>query len=190
LEYAKRGAVFLLTVAKKCFRMKTAGDAVSLQCIDAIKISLSIEKEGLAFYRKAAKRARNKSVKELFDKLAGEEEEHIGILQAKEKFLQPAIAGRTAAARQDVDILISRELDGKVFPAWGKTAETSPAESDAQALAIGIESEKRSIRFLSRLLAREKKLEVRVVFSHLVAEEMKHLQALETLRDGIPAPAA
>ena len=115
----------------------TEVSTISFQCIDAIKISLSIEKEGLAFYRKAAKRAKDKNVKELFGKLAREEEEHIGILQAKEKFLQPAIAGKATAAWQNVDIFISRELEGKVFPvARGKTADIPPVENHFQAPGI------------------------------------------------------
>ena len=39
---------------------------ISLQCVDAVEISLFIEKEGLAFYEKAAKNALDLRVKEMF----------------------------------------------------------------------------------------------------------------------------
>ena len=55
-------------------------------------------------------------------------------------------------------------------------------KNDIQALEYGIDSEKRSIQILSNLLANEKKLDVRIIFAHLVVEEKKHLLLLEELR--------
>ena len=64
---------------------------------------------------------------------------------------------------------------------------TSSPESDKEAIEIGIESEKRSINVLLKLLESEKKMDVRVVFSHLLAEEKKHLIALESLKNELLA---
>jgi rubrerythrin len=55
-------------------------------------------------------------------------------------------------------------------------------QSDKQALELGIESEKRSIEVLQELLGKEKKLDVKVIFSHLLVEEKKHLSLLEDLK--------
>ena len=60
---------------------------MSFQCIDAIEISLFIEKEGLSFYEKAAKNVFAPSVKSIFLRLAEEEREHIQALQTKLQFL-------------------------------------------------------------------------------------------------------
>ena len=65
----------------------------SFQCIDAIEISLFIEKEGLGFYEKAAKNVSDLRVKGMFLRLAEEEREHIQTLQNKLQFLKPAISG-------------------------------------------------------------------------------------------------
>jgi len=52
-------------------------------------------------------------------------------------------------------------------------------------LDYGIESEKRSIEILNNLLFNEKKLDVKSIFAHLVAEEKKHLALLEELKTKI-----
>ena len=58
-------------------------------------------------------------------------------------------------------------------------------DSDKQALELGIESEKRSIEMLQNLLDKEKKLDVKSIFSHLMVEEKKHLALLKDLKKKI-----
>ena len=158
-------------------------NSVSFQCVDAIEISLFIEKEGLGFYEKAAKNVSDPRVKNMFTRLAEEERDHIQTLQTKVRFLQPAISGK-GKSRRHLDLFVINELKGKIFPA----SETKPAQnftSDMEALEFGIESERRSIEVLSSLLENEKKLDVKAIFSHLVVEERKHLALLEDLKKKI-----
>lgn len=152
----------------------------SFQCIDAIEVSLCIEKQGLVFYERAAKSAADARVRAIFSRLAAEEKEHIQSLQAKARFLQPALAKKSVSRKNEVQAFIDQVLEGKVFPVPGY--EAGEVDSDLKALEIGIEAEKRSIEVLNRLIGREKKIDVRVIFSHLLAEERKHLAALEQLR--------
>ena len=72
---------------------------ISFQCMDAIEISLFIEKEGLGFYEKAAKNVSDRRVKDIFLRLAEEEREHIQILKTKLQFLKPVISGRGKTPR-------------------------------------------------------------------------------------------
>ena len=153
----------------------------SFQCIDAIEISLFIEKEGLGFYEKAAKNVSDTRVRDMFLRLAEEERDHIQTLQNKVQFLQPAISGK-GKARRRVDSFVNEELKGKIFPA-SETKEVQKYKSDVEALEYGIESEKRSINILSQLLENEKKLDVKAIFSHLMVEEKKHLALLEGLKE-------
>ncbi|MFQ5673102.1 MAG: ferritin family protein [Nitrospinales bacterium] len=160
---------------------------INFQCCDAIQISLSIEKEGLAFYKKAVQNAKNQDVKNLFAQLIEEEEEHIRILRVKEKCLLPALKSKSDVFRQDLDLFISQELKGRIFPpVKGKLAKVPDVEYDFEALDFGIESEKRSIAVLSELLHQERKIDVRVIFGHLVVEEKRHLAALRELRKKLP----
>lgn len=170
--------------------MKEKGSAenssISFHCIDAIEVSLCIEKQGLIFYEKAANKVRAVKVKEMFQRLANEEKEHIQSLQTKARFLQPALINK-ASSRKHVDKFIAEELKGKVFPVikGNDESEIPEFQSDVEALDLGIQSEQRSIDVLSELLKRETKLDVRTIFSHLLAEEKKHLAGLQELRKTI-----
>ena len=139
---------------------------ISLQCVDAVEISLFIEKEGLAFYEKAAKNALDSRVKDMFLSLAEEEREHIQTLQTKIQFLKPVISGK-GKTRRSVDIFVNEEIKGKIFPAFEQKA-VNKFKKDVEALDYGIESEKRSIEILARLLENEKKLDVKAIFLHLI----------------------
>ena len=154
---------------------------ISLQCIDAVEISLFIEKEGLAFYEKAAKNALDSRVKDMFLRLAEEERKHIQTLQTKIQFLKPAISGK-GKTRMRVVTFVSEEIKGKIFPAFEQKA-VNKFKNDAEALDYGIEAEQRSIETLARLLENEKKLDVKAVFLHLMVEEKKHLALLKDLKE-------
>ncbi len=153
---------------------------MSFQCIDAIEISLFIEKEGLGFYEKAAKNVSDPRVRDIFLRLAEEEREHIQVLQTKVKFLKPAISvkGKT---KSKVDSFIRDKLKGKIFPV-SENNLVKKFTSTEEALSYGIESEKRSIEVLNSLLSNEKKLDVKTIFAHLVTEEKKHLALLEDFK--------
>ena len=70
-----------------------------------------------------------------------------------------------------------------MFPIPGDDKKrTHIAHSDFEALSIGIDAEMRSIEVLSQLIAREKKMDVRMIFNHLLAEEKKHLAVLEEIK--------
>ena len=150
----------------------------SFQCMDAIEISLFIEKEGLFFYESAGKKLQNPQVLQMFSRLADEEREHIQSLQEKSRYLQPAIAGRNRP-KEHLVRFIDEQLKGKIFPAMNTLQDIN---SDHQALDLGIESEKKSVDMLQSLLEKEKKLDVKAIFSHLLVEEKKHLLMLKELK--------
>ena len=169
-------------VSRGCMeKEKTEGvglSRASFQCMDAIEISLFIEKEGLFFYESAGKKTQNPQVREMFSRLADEERDHIQSLQEKSRYLQPAIAGQNRP-KEHIVRFIGEELKGKIFPAMTASQDI---DSDKQALELGIESEKRSIEMLQSLLEKEKKLDVKAIFSHLLVEEKKHLLMLQVLK--------
>ena len=70
-----------------------------------------------------------------------------------------------------------------MFPISGDDKnEVHIAHSDFEALTIGIDSEMRSIEVLNQLMASEKKVDVRMIFNHLLVEEKKHLAVLEEVK--------
>ena len=155
----------------------------SFQCIDALEVSLSIERQGFIFYDKAAKSATDPRVRDVFLYLANEENEHIQSLQNKTRFLQPALANKATSRKSGTESFIKNEILGKVFPVPGDDKKrTHIAHSDFEALGIGIDAEMRSIEVLSQLIACEEKMDVRMIFNHLLVEEKKHLSALEEIK--------
>tara|TARA_B100000686_G_scaffold176846_1_gene183863 strand:- start:604 stop:1137 length:534 start_codon:yes stop_codon:yes gene_type:complete len=168
------------TIINKESGLGDNSSTIAFQCVDAIQISLFIEKEGLDFYEKSARSVLEPNVKAIFLHLADEEREHIRILQAKLQFLKPAISGK-GNTKQKANSFISEELEGKIFPASDNNF-LKKFKNDLEALEYGIESEKRSIKILNDLLANERKLDVRSIFAHLVVEEKKHLLLLEELK--------
>ena len=153
----------------------------SFQCSDALQVSMFIEKQGLLFYEKAAKKAEDPEVRKIFSKLAEEEKEHLQSLNAKSRFLQPALKNKSAV-RRDVELFIAEQIEGKIFPRLEEVGDENFPVNDLEALEFGILSEKRSIEILSTLLHEEKKIDVRVIFSHLMVEEKKHLAMLEEMK--------
>lgn len=153
----------------------------SFQCSDALQVSMFIEKQGLLFYEKAAKKAIDPEVRKIFSRLAEEEKEHLQSLNAKSRFLQPALKNKSAV-RRDVELFIAEQIEGRVFPRFEEIDDENFPANDLEALEFGILSEKRSIEILSTLLHEEKKLDVRVIFSHLMVEEKKHLAMLEDMK--------
>lgn len=158
----------------------------SFQCIDALEVSLNIEKQGFLFYDQAARSAVNPRVRAIFSRLANEEKEHIQSLQDKASFLQPALTQKSFSRKSRAENFIKNELEGQVFPFPGcEKEEVKKLASDLEALNVGIEAEKKSIEVLSRLITEEKKMDVRMIFNHLLAEERKHLLALEELKQAL-----
>lgn len=154
-------------------------ERINLQCIDAIRISLCIEEAGMEFYKKAARKVKNPKIRLMFTRLAEDEKGHIDALREKGRFLQPALARLSVGENPVPDI--AKNIKGSVFP-----EQALPEfKSDLEALELGIESEKRSIKALSDFLIDEKKLDVRVIFMHLIAEEKKHLASLRSLKKSL-----
>ena len=153
----------------------------SFRCIDALEVSLSIEKQGFIFYDKAARSAVDPRVRAIFSRLANEEKEHIQALQNKARFLQPVLKNKSLSRKNEAENFIKNELEGKVFPPASECGE-GKVKNDLEALNMGIDAERRSIEVLGQLVADEKKMDVRVIFNHLLAEEKKHLEALEELK--------
>lgn len=155
---------------------------INFQCSDALQVCMAIEREGISFYEQAAKKVSNPAVKEVFKKLAREEKDHSKTLQEKWKYLQPVV-NRRAPFNEEVNNFIQNEVRGRVFPSSENDAVQVPElETDLGAIEFGIACETRSIEILEHLLDNERKIDVKAIFSHLIAEEKRHLAALEMLK--------
>ena len=155
---------------------------INFQCSDALQVCMAIEREGISFYEQTAKKISNPQVQEVFRKLAREEKEHSKTLQEKWKYLQPVVNKR-APINEEVNSFIQNEVKGRVFPNTESYLEKLPElETDLCAIEFGIACEKRSIEILEHLQDNERKIDVKAIFSHLIAEKKKHLAVLDVLK--------
>ncbi|MDN5293640.1 MAG: hypothetical protein PWQ91_855 [Eubacteriales bacterium] len=131
-----------------------------------MRIALQMEEKGREFYRRQEERYDKPEVKDIFHRLAGEEEEHIKIFSHLLGELEDdaGIAGEEEYLQTLADLFRLPEL-----PA---------VDGPADALAIGIQMEKDAILFYSELYSKTDSEKVKEALSRLLEEEKKHLVEL------------
>ena len=139
---------------------------------DALRIAVATERSGRDFYTRAARGARDKRGRQVFERLAAEEEEHLGKLEARYREL---VADNPALESQPTFLFFKGAANG-LFAAG--TAELEQGVDDRQALLIGIRCERGSHRFFKRYGERFEESEGKQIFLEFAAEEREHLDLL------------
>lgn len=139
---------------------------------DALRIAVATERSGRDFYTRAARLTRDKRGRQIFERLAGEEEEHLGKLEARYREL---VADNPALESQPTFLFFKGAANG-LFAAG--TAELDQGVDDRQALLIGIRCERGSHRFFKRYGQRFDESEGKQIFLEFAAEEREHLELL------------
>ena len=150
--------------------------SISFSGSELINIAIGIERRGIAFYDIMTKTTESTEARELFQRLADMEREHIrifeGMLDQADKY-QPAESypGEYAAYLQAL-------VDSAVFTDDLITSElATQADSDAEAMELAISAEKDSILFyyeMSEIMPRRAQPTV----NKILAEEKSHLREL------------
>jgi rubrerythrin len=166
-----------------------------------IRRAIHNEIAGQRFYNDAAYSCIDLWAKEIFATLAGEEEVHTHLLLVEYKALtsqgrwvDPAIA---MAGDANVDIMQVRfpdeETGEELFPGhWSAAQVIDRRASDLEALAFGIELEKKAIELYGRAGQDAKDLMAQKAYRFLVEEETRHYDQLRTQWErlaGIPFTA-
>ena len=139
---------------------------------DALRIAIATERSGLEFYGRAARVARDPRARRVFKRLAAEEQEHLGTLQARYGEL----------IRQDPELesrptfLFFKGAANGLFAAGAD--ELVEGIDDLEALKIGIRCERGSHRFFRRYGERFEDSEGKQVFLEFADEEREHLALL------------
>jgi Fur family ferric uptake transcriptional regulator len=159
---------------------------------DALRVALATERSGLLFYTRAAKRARDARGRAVFQRLAVEEREHLGTLEARYRELVAADPGLEA---RPAFLFFKGASDG-IFAA-GAEELTTKGMDDRKALLIGIRCERASHQFCKKYGERFEESEGKRVFLEFAAEEREHRDLLvreyrslvERQHRATPAPA-
>ena len=139
---------------------------------DALRIAIATERSGLEFYTRAARLARDPRGKKVFEKLAAEEKEHLGKLDARYREL---LAQDPLLEAQPTFLFFKGAANG-LFAAG--TKELTRGGGDRQALLVGIRCERSSHRFFKRYGDRFEESEGKRIFLEFADEEREHLDLL------------
>ena len=139
---------------------------------DALRIAIATERSGLEFYTRAARLTGDARGRRVFQKLAEEEKEHLGKLEARYKELT---AADPTLDSQPTFLFFKGAANG-LFAAG--TEELKKGVDDRQALLIGIRCERGSHAFFKRYGERFEESEGKRIFLEFADEERVHLELL------------
>ncbi len=140
---------------------------------DALRIAIATERSGLEFYTRAARITQDLRGRTVFQKLAEEEKEHLGTLEARYAELlriDPQLESRPA-------FLFFKGAANGLF-AEGADRLSSKGINDQQALLIGIKCERASHHFFKKYGERFEDSEGKQIFMEFAEEEKQHLELL------------
>ena len=139
---------------------------------DALRIAIATERSGLDFYSRAARITKDARGRRVFEKLAEEEKEHLGTLEARYKELlqqDPQLESRPT-------FLFFKGAANGLFSAGAE--QLSKGVNDREALMIGIKCERGSHRFFKRYGEKFEDTEGKKIFLEFADEERAHLELL------------
>jgi rubrerythrin len=151
-------------------RAETPTDAVFAR--DALRIAIATERSGLDFYTRAAKQTRDARGRRVFERLAREEQEHLGKLETRYRRL---VADDPDLESQPTFLFFKGAANG-LFAAGAE--ELKKGASDREALVIGIRCERGSHKFFKRYGERFEESEGKRIFLEFADEERDHLDLL------------
>ncbi len=139
---------------------------------DALRIAIATERSGLDFYTRASSMTRDSRGRKVFERLAGEEREHLSTLEARYRDLlqqDPQLESRPT-------FLFFKGAANGLFAAGAD--QLTKGVDDRQALMIGIRCERGSHRFFKRYGERFEDSEGKRIFLEFADEERAHLELL------------
>lgn len=139
---------------------------------DALRIAIATERSGLEFYSRAARLTKDARGRRVFEKLAEEEKEHLGTLEARYRELlqqDPQLESRPT-------FLFFKGAANGLFAAGAE--QLAKGVNDREALMIGIKCERTSHRFFKRYGEKFEDSEGKRIFLEFADEERAHLELL------------
>jgi Fur family transcriptional regulator, ferric uptake regulator len=139
---------------------------------DALRMAIATERSGLEFYTRAARQTRDARGRSVFQKLAEEEQEHLGTLERRYAELlatDPQLESRPT-------FLFFKGAASGLFAEGAK--QLKEGVDDQQALLIGIKCEHGSHKFFKRYGERFEDSEGKRIFLEFADEERAHLDLL------------
>jgi Fur family ferric uptake transcriptional regulator len=144
---------------------------------DALELTLAIERLGYTFYTNASKKTRNDSGRQMFQRLAAEESEHLRRLQAEHKTL---LEEHEWLRREPTRLPVSRRIAQEIFPHKElMRLQVKDETTEIEALNIAMDLERRSHDFFQSFAEQLSDPNGRKYFLEFAKEEAGHLEELQ-----------
>ena len=175
---ATRSVVQIYGVCEECRTGKKTApiDGATTERVfarDALRMAIATERSGLEFYTRAASLTKDQRGRTVFQELAAEEGEHLGVLETRYRELMksdPQLDSRPT-------FLFFKGAASGLFQAGTEELRRGGVD-DAKALLIGIKCERGSHQFFKRYGERFEDSEGKQVFLEFADEERAHLDLL------------
>ena len=139
---------------------------------DALRMAIATERSGLEFYTRAAAMTKDRRGRTVFQRLAGEEREHLSTLQKRYQTLlakDPLLESRPT-------FLFFKGAASTLFASGAE--ELKKGVNDQEALRIGIRCERGSHEFFKKYGERFEDSEGKQIFLEFAEEEREHRDLL------------
>jgi rubrerythrin len=149
--------------------------------VEALQVALDTEKKGYQFYKIAAKSSKDPTGQEVFEHLAKDEIEHMGVIATVFESLtkdEPWMTYEEAVARYGET---SREKI--IFPDVPEGAEED--FDDLRALEEALEFEKKAVEFYAKQAREADGEKARAFYQSLIEIEESHVQIIQAELDSL-----
>lgn len=152
--------------------------SISYSIDEIFEIAEQIERNGAAFYRKAAEIAGSDSIRELFNDLAEQEDEHLRTFAEMRKKLVPPEASIAVYDKDEIVAIYLQALAGnEIFNTSQKPGELlAGKESASDILRIAIGKERDSIIYYAAVRSLMDNTEDKEKVEQIIREEQKHIE--------------
>lgn len=148
--------------------------AVIKNVMDAIKTAIQMEKDGYAFYKRAASQTKSEMGRSLFESLSKDEHQHLNVF---EKLFQQKVD------KVDWDALVNaskKYVDIPIFPKnLSDDEDSNPDINELDALHIAMDSEKEAIYYYNKIRESIADKHTQDILTVIIEQEKNHYQLLE-----------
>jgi rubrerythrin len=140
----------------------------------AIKTAIQMEKDGHAFYKKAAVQTKSDMGKIVFENLAADELVHLETFQKIFKGKIDSVEWNALVQSN------SKYINLAIFPKDLATIEgTNPSSDELDALRIGMDSEKEAIDYYTKIITTTSDAEIKEILTEIINQEKNHYLLLQ-----------
>jgi rubrerythrin len=144
--------------------------------VEAAKIAVNMERNGLAFYTHAAARAKDPAVRKVFERLASDERDHIKVFEDLHERLLQEPRREGYFDDEEIDRYMRRLVESHVFSDEGTARRLlDDTDSDIAALGLAMRVERDVMLYYQEMLHFSASAAAREVFQTIIQEERRHL---------------